>query len=390
VAPQKILIVDSDLEAAGTLASFLFGKGFGVIQASDGQVGFQLFQFERPHLVITETILPLLHGFELCSRIQKDPASVPVVILSESCEDESFRAEAMRVFGAAAYLGKPFDGEAILATIKRLLAPPVSAAKDGEIATGPFDAGKRPSGGKAVWWKKVLAAAGFLLIVSALVYIVAAKKSPSPSPLPSSNGPASFPSDDPEVEAASPTSEIADPISREDPKKTEPAGAIATNPPAPPEETIKPLVPDEIPRAALSIPAAKPAEESEIRTKRTEARPDPPKPAAKTAARGDLIELAQADVPPRLLKSVEPGYPSPARERRLEGQVALEALISEDGMVREVRLVKGPGTGFGFEAASQKALLKWTYRPAEKDGVPLRVWKPSTIVFKPGRSDPWP
>jgi DNA-binding response OmpR family regulator len=58
-----------------------------------------------------------------------------VIILSEACEDESFRAEIKRMFGASAYLPKPFDGETILAEIRRVLAPPWSPAGDQKKAS---------------------------------------------------------------------------------------------------------------------------------------------------------------------------------------------------------------------------------------------------------------
>jgi TonB family protein len=525
---KKVLIVDSDLDAAGRLASFLFGKGYGVVQASDGQSGLTLFRTEHPDCVITETILPLLHGFELCGRIRKDPAAVPVVILSEACEDESFRAEAKRVFGAAAYLAKPFDGEAIVSTLKRLLKPSQVPAGDAElesilgalspgsdkaasaspppevpppgpaaepakpkprpaksktrvldvdalldealaefglqaspsmtdaapgpdrvpappdqtslsldmstaalddllgqgrggpeapepfvetpppsslfapkperpkVVSGPFDSLGTEPGKKKSWLGRILAAAGLLFVVSALVYIFAAKKAPSPTIPPPSNLSSEFRSNEAglldaslsstEGEAAPRLETLGIAGQKADEKKEGPPDRAGVDAEALSEITADPIVPGLIAPASVTIPVAKPPEELPVETKAPEIKTEPPPPAAKKAARGDLIDLATADVPPRLLSAVDPIYPPRARERRLEGQVSFLALISEEGSVLQVRVAKGPGGGFGFEAAAEKALLMRKYRPAEKDGVPVRVWFPITIVFRLTRS----
>lgn|GEM_PF-2032199 len=480
--PPKILIVDSDPEAAGALGSFLYSRGYSVLQAADGEAGLRLFRAERPQLIVTETILPLLHGFELCARIRKDPDPAPVIILSEACEDESFRGEAKRVFGASAYLVKPFDGERLLAEIKCALAapaaevvheqerpgvedvpkpggPPAAPARkarllddldallDEALAEAGLDlkakdirvnAAHPPppppedpppaapltlemsesvldellSRGRAVpppgppeaaavasppapngladkgpvrkkpRRRRAVAAAAFLIIASALVFIFAAKKPPAPAVIP----PAANAVETPEKEARPEETAV---VKAEGPPSAvvrEVEQAVERQ-----ESVLAPLLPAEKPPAKFDLPAVRPPAES------PPSRPSPADvlesreaagPAAAKTAPGDLIDLAAADVPPQLISSVEPVYPSLARERRQEGQVSLQALISERGEVRDVRLVKGPGGGLGFEAAARKAVLKWRYKPAEKNGVPVRVWKSVVVTFKIPRSEP--
>jgi protein TonB len=482
MALQKILIVDSDLEAGGALAAFLFGRGYGVVQATDGQAGRRLFLSERPQLVITETILPLLHGFELCAKVRKDPRPVPVFFLSEACEDESFRAEAKRVFGAAAYLIKPFDGEVLLAEMKRALAPPAApppkaeepvkapappeappppaetkkerrirpledvdalvnealaevgldldpkevppkpapppAPQTQEMSVAALDdllARERPVSRPAAadpplppedlpeaektvspnvpeevrdfvprrrtsWAKRAAAGAGLLFVVSALVFIFAAKKPAPPTVPPLPKTAATPAAEKPRFEDAAyvTTAEVLPPVLQ----KAEPVEK-------PKEEAIPgPLLPSQVPPAKITLPEvrlpeAKPGPETAPEPRAEVSRP----PLAKTAA-GDLVELTAVDRPPRLVSSVEPVYPPRALERRVEGEVSFRVLISETGSLQEVRLVQGPGGGMGFESAARKAISSWRYAPAEKDGVPVRVWKPVTVSFKLPRREP--
>ena len=65
----------------------------------------------------------------------------------------------------------------------------------------------------------------------------------------------------------------------------------------------------------------------------------------------------------------------------------MEALISEDGDVLQVRLGKDSERAEmyvkEFEEAAKKTLLKWKFMPAQKGGISVRVWKPVNFIFKP-------
>jgi len=95
---------------------------------------------------------------------------------------------------------------------------------------------------------------------------------------------------------------------------------------------------------------------------------------------GDLVPLNQVDTQPVLIKRVDPKYPPTAQARAIEGNVVINVLISELGDVVEVVIVEGlPG---GFNEETTKAVMQWKYKPAEKDGVKVKVWKPITVTYK--------
>jgi protein TonB len=74
-------------------------------------------------------------------------------------------------------------------------------------------------------------------------------------------------------------------------------------------------------------------------------------------------------------------YPALARQQRAEGIVELSVLIDEKGNVIEARLVKGaPGIGLN-QAAIEHAKRK-RYRPATKDGVPVKLWMSLLVKFE--------
>ncbi|HEX6849964.1 MAG TPA: TonB family protein [Candidatus Polarisedimenticolaceae bacterium] len=104
----------------------------------------------------------------------------------------------------------------------------------------------------------------------------------------------------------------------------------------------------------------------------------PPKPAIRA---GDLVSLNDADTLPIGLDKPAPEYTTLARTRRQEGTVVFEVLVDETGRVVDVRLLRGIA-GSDLNEAAMNAARAWRYKPAEKDGVPVRVWRPEQVRFK--------
>jgi TonB family protein len=119
---KKILIVDFDIHSLDSLSRFLRSERFKVVTATDGQMGLEKFKSENPDLVIMEAMLPKLHGFELCKKINHDfPRKVPIIILSGIYRESFYKTEAARFSGASEFLEKPWKKEALRQTIQKLL-----------------------------------------------------------------------------------------------------------------------------------------------------------------------------------------------------------------------------------------------------------------------------
>jgi len=107
--------------------------------------------------------------------------------------------------------------------------------------------------------------------------------------------------------------------------------------------------------------------------------PVPAAPAARK--RGDLVAISEVDSPPEIASVVKPEYPPVARRMNISGTVVLSVLIGETGRVEDVRLVREAGGNTGLTQAAQKAIRLWTFRPAIKDGVPVKTWMTVPIPF---------
>jgi protein TonB len=82
---------------------------------------------------------------------------------------------------------------------------------------------------------------------------------------------------------------------------------------------------------------------------------------------------------PLLLLKIEPGYPEAARKARMEGVVILEAIITADGSVQDVKVLKSVNPL--LDASAVRAVQQWRYRPATLNGRAVRVYLTVTVTF---------
>lgn len=78
---------------------------------------------------------------------------------------------------------------------------------------------------------------------------------------------------------------------------------------------------------------------------------------------------------PQLVREsrVEPTYPTKAEEAGIEGSVILDAVITKDGEVAELSVLRCRPEGQGFEEAALEAVKQWRYEPASYRGEPTDV-----------------
>jgi TonB family protein len=97
---------------------------------------------------------------------------------------------------------------------------------------------------------------------------------------------------------------------------------------------------------------------------------------------GALVNLSDAGVIAPVTQSAPAlRYPPIAERQRVEGTVELNILVDEKGNVVEALLVTPAGGKSGLNEAAVDNVKKRRYRPATKDGVPVKVWLPVSVRF---------
>ncbi|MBN1355503.1 energy transducer TonB [bacterium] len=83
---------------------------------------------------------------------------------------------------------------------------------------------------------------------------------------------------------------------------------------------------------------------------------------------------------PTLLKRIDPVYPDIARRTRIQGMVILEAIITKEGRVQDVKVVKSLNS-FCDQAAIE-AVMQWMFEPGTQNDIPVDVIMNLTVIFK--------
>jgi signal transduction histidine kinase len=134
-ARAHVLVAEEDAARPPRLAQLLGQHGYRVSSAPNGRLAFELALRHKPDVVITEMIMPDMHGYELCARIKAEPAlaEFPVILVTtlSNPEDVVHGLEC----GADDLVFKPFDADHLLRRVGLALANR-RAARSEPRATG--------------------------------------------------------------------------------------------------------------------------------------------------------------------------------------------------------------------------------------------------------------
>ena len=88
---QKILIVDDD-PVMLRLASMILSKHFQIVTALSGAEALNVFEAEKPDLVLSDLLMPEMDGYELHRILQeRNSESVPIVFMTADENEDSER-----------------------------------------------------------------------------------------------------------------------------------------------------------------------------------------------------------------------------------------------------------------------------------------------------------
>lgn len=116
----SILIVEDDEEVLEMLAT-IFSPYYMVHKATNGQMGFDKAYQLHPDIVVSDVMMPVMSGKEMCYKIKNclELAYIPVVLLTAQASD-NYTIEGY-MFGADDYITKPFNVKLLLARCGNLL-----------------------------------------------------------------------------------------------------------------------------------------------------------------------------------------------------------------------------------------------------------------------------
>jgi two-component system, chemotaxis family, chemotaxis protein CheY len=117
----KVLIIDDSITMRQMVAFTLEKAGHEVHSAESGLAALKITDKERFDLFITDLNMPGMNGLELIKELRMRQASRSKPILVLTTEADAEKKAAGRAAGATGWIVKPFDPNALLAVLPRVL-----------------------------------------------------------------------------------------------------------------------------------------------------------------------------------------------------------------------------------------------------------------------------
>jgi TonB family protein len=105
------------------------------------------------------------------------------------------------------------------------------------------------------------------------------------------------------------------------------------------------------------------------------------KPNATTASNAVHVGLDDKVDPPKVVSRVEPTYTAEAKQHLISGICIVQATIDANGVVEAVEVIKS--LPYGLDKAAIDAVRQWRFKPATKDGKPIRADYNIVLTFRP-------
>lgn len=129
---KKILIAEDDLEIQRSLREYLILEGYQVLEAADGKEALELWQLEKPDLLILDIIMPKVSGIQVLQQVRSEDPNIPILMLS-AIETEELQIGAFEKL-ADDYVTKPFSVGILMKRVQSLLRR--SGSKEDTIELG--------------------------------------------------------------------------------------------------------------------------------------------------------------------------------------------------------------------------------------------------------------
>ena len=116
-----IMCADDDIEIRRILLRTLGTLDCELLEARDGEEALEMIIEHEPDLVVLDVMMPTLSGWELCKYIRSKPHLADISVVMLTAIGRTVNEMTSPLYGADAYLDKPFDIKEMLTVVSGLL-----------------------------------------------------------------------------------------------------------------------------------------------------------------------------------------------------------------------------------------------------------------------------
>jgi DNA-binding response OmpR family regulator len=127
-AKPRILVADDDPEILSLLTMRLRQRGYDVVEAHDGDKALEVARAKKPDLVLLDVMMPQKNGWEVARELKQDAATKEIGIVMLTAIGATMNELTSPLYGADAYVDKPFEFDSLEKTIAGVLEKRAAAA----------------------------------------------------------------------------------------------------------------------------------------------------------------------------------------------------------------------------------------------------------------------
>src|SRR4051812_13983393 len=116
-----VLVADDEPSMLALLSAYIRSKGYRVLEASDGDMAWQLAHQHLPNVVVLDVMMPGMSGWEVCKKIRESVSLAHTGVVMLTGIGESLNELTSPLYGADAYIDKPFEFAELESKIKETL-----------------------------------------------------------------------------------------------------------------------------------------------------------------------------------------------------------------------------------------------------------------------------
>ena len=118
---RTILILDDKWENRSVIVNLLEPVGFTVVEASQGEEGWERVNAHKPDLIITDLVMPVMDGFEFIKSLRQCDQFKEIPIIASSASVFVTDQYKSIDLGADTFLPKPIEVETLLELLEQFL-----------------------------------------------------------------------------------------------------------------------------------------------------------------------------------------------------------------------------------------------------------------------------
>jgi len=118
---KTLLLADDEANLRMLARITLDDPDYRILEAADGTSALSLARAEHPDLLVLDWMMPGLTGIEVARLLRQDPHTSHIPIIMLTAKGQVTDKEQGHIFGACAYLVKPFSPLELLETVEAAL-----------------------------------------------------------------------------------------------------------------------------------------------------------------------------------------------------------------------------------------------------------------------------